>query len=231
MTAAGVQIPAPGNVPAAAAGTRRELVSGGWRVARLYLVSRRVPLAVLLLAGLGGALWAALHWRWNIVGGPAARDFIPLTIQAGAAAVIAVTTYGPFGEPERATGRWLPGLRLGAAVGLTVVAFGLLAAGASAGALPGGDLALLRDIGGLAGIGLLSAAVISGAFGWVGPMAYLLVTEGALAHRSPTPWIWPGRLPQDRGGALCAGLVLAAGLVLITARGPRERGREPGPAS
>ncbi len=49
-------------------------------------------------------------------GGPAAQALIPLTIEAGAAAVIAVTTHGPFGDPERATGRWLPWLRLAAAV-------------------------------------------------------------------------------------------------------------------
>jgi hypothetical protein len=145
--------------------------------------------------------------------------------------VIAVSTYGPFGEPERAAGRWLPWLRLGTAVALTAVAFGALAAGAAAGGMPGGTLALLRNLGGMVGIGLLSAVVLGGAFGWTGPMAYLLITEGALAHRSATPWIWPARPPHDRGGAICACLVIAAGLVLITVRGPRESDREPGPAS
>ena len=227
MTTAGLHRPAPGSVPPPAAGTRRNRAAAGWRLTRLYLVSRRVPMALALLAGLGALLWAALHWHWNIAGGPAARQFIPLTIQTGAAAVIAVTTYGPFGEPERAAGRWLPWLRLGAAVALTAIAFGALAAGAAA----GGSLALLRNLGGMAGIGLLSAAVLGGAFGWTGPMAYLLITEGALAHRSATPWVWPTRLPHDRGGAICAGLVIAAGLALITVRGPRESGRESGPAS
>jgi hypothetical protein len=190
-----------------------------------------VPLALALLAGLGALLWAALRWHWNIAGGAAARQFIPLTIQTGAAAVVAVTTYGPFGEPERAAGRWLPWLRLGAAVALTAVAFGALAAGAAAGGMPGGIPALLRNLGGMAGIGLLSAAVLGGAFGWTGPMAYLLIIEGALAHRSTTPWVWPTRPPHDRGGAICACLVLAAGLVLITVRGPRESARDSGPAS
>ena len=62
-------------------------------------------------------------------------------------------------------------------------------------------------------------------------MAYLVVTEGALAGGWTTPWIWPARPPHDVGGALCAGLAVAAGLVLITVRGPREPGRESGPAS
>jgi len=231
MTTAGLHRPAPGSVPPPAAGTRRDRAAAGWRLTRLYLVSRRVPMALALLAGLGALLWAALHWHWNIAGGAAAQQFIPLTIETGAAAVIAVTTYGPFGEPERAAGRWLPWQRLGAAVALSTVAFGALAAGAAAGGMPGGTLALLRDLGGVAGIGLLSAAVLGGAFGWTGPMAYLLITEGALAHRSATPWVWPTRPPDDRGGAICACLVIAAGLVLVTVRGPRESGREPGPAS
>ena len=231
MTAAGLHRPAPGSVPPPAAWTRRDRGAAGWRLARLYLVSRRVPMALALLAGLGALLGAALHWRWGIAGGPAAQQFIPLTIQTGAAAVIAVTTYGPFGEPERAAGRWLPWLRLGAAVALTAAAFGALAAGAAAGGMPGGTLALLRNLGGMAGIGLLSAAVLGGAFGWTGPMAYLLISEGALAHRSATPWVWPARPPHDRGGVICACLVIAAGLVLITVLGPRESGRESGPAS
>ena len=232
MTTAGLHRPAPGSVPPPGlAGTRRGRAAAGRRLARLYLVSRRVPMALMLLAGLGALLWAALHSHWNIAGGAAARQFIPLTIETGAAAVIAVTTYGPFGEPERAAGRWLPWLRLGAAVAVTAIAFGALAAGAAAGGMPGGTLALLRNLGGMAGIGLLSGVVLGGAFGWTGPMAYLLITEGALAHRSTAPWVWPTRLPHDRGGAICAGLVLAAGLVLITVRGPRESGRESGPAS
>jgi hypothetical protein len=223
MTTAGLRRPVPGNVPPPAAGTRRDRAAAGWRLARLYLVSRRVPMALALLAGLGALLWAALHWHWNIAGGAAARLFVPLTIQTGAAAVITVTTYGPFGEPERAAGRWLPWLRLGAAVALTAVAFGALAAGAAAGGMPGGTLALLRNFGGMTGIGLLSAAVLGGAFGWTGPMAYLLITEGALAHRSVTPWVWPTRPPHDLGAVICASLVFAAGIVVITMRGGRDR--------
>ncbi|HEY7265955.1 MAG TPA: hypothetical protein VH589_31260 [Trebonia sp.] len=205
--------------------------AAGWRLVRLYLVSRRVPMALALLAGLGALLWSALHWHWNVAGGAAAQAFIPLTIETGAAALVAVTTYGPFGEPERAAGRWLPWLRLGAAVALTAVAFGALAAGAAAGGMPGGTLALVRDFGGLVGVGLLSAVIVGGAFSWAGPMAYLLITEGALAHRSTTPWVWPTRPPHDRGGVICACLIFAAGLVLITVRGPRESTRDSGPAS
>jgi hypothetical protein len=225
VTTAGLHRGAPGNAPTQPVQSSRARVVACCRLVRLYLISRRVPTALVLLAGLGGLLGASLYWHWYIAGGAAAQQFIPLTIETGAAAVIAVTTYGPFGESERSAGRWLPGLRLVAAIALTAVALGALAAGAAAGAMPGGTLVLLRNLGGITGVGLLSAAIIGGAFGWTGPMAYLLVAEAALAHGSTTPWIWPTRAPHDRGAAICACLVIAAGLVLITVRGPRESDR------
>jgi hypothetical protein len=222
MTIAGIQSSPPGAVPAPPA--YRPAVAS-LRLPWLYLLSRRVPAALALLAGLGALLWAALHWRWNIAGGPATQELIPLTIEAGAAAVIAVTTHGPFGEPERATGRWLPYLRLGAAVALTAIAYGALAAGATGGALPGGAVALLRNLVGITGIGLLSAAAVGGAFAWTGPLAYLLVTEVALTGNPTTPWLWAARPPDDLGGALCAALLFAAGTAAVTLFGARDSGR------
>ena len=229
MTAAGVQSSPPGAVSAPLAA--RSAV-GALRLVWLYLLSRRVPAALGLLAALGVLLWAALRWRWNVAGGPAAQALIPLTIETGAAAVIAVTTHGPFGDPERATGRWLPWLRLAAAVTLTATAFGMLAAGAAGaagGALPGGTLALLRNLAGMTGTGLLAAAALGGAFGWTGPMAYWLVTESVLAAHWTTPWIWPARPPHDRGAAVCASLVFAAGIAAVTLLGARDSGRRSAP--
>jgi hypothetical protein len=217
MTATGIDRP-----PEAALAPALILTAIGFaRVARLYLISRRVPAATGLLAAVSAVLWAALHWHWSIVGGAAAQQFIPLTIEAAAAAIIAVTTYGPFGDTERAAGRWLPCLRLCTALALTAVAFGLLAAGTFAGLLPGGTLAILRDLGGMTGTGFLAAAAFGGAFGWTGPLAYLIITEGALAGTWATPWIWPTRPPHDLGGALCGAIAFAAGTAIITIRGSR----------
>ena len=226
MTAAGVHRPPPG---AAEASLASRPARTSLRMPWLYLVSRRAPAAVGLLAALGVLLWVALHWNWSVAGGPAARQVVPLVIETGAAAVIAVTTYGPFGDTERATGRWLPWLRLGAALLLTAVAAGALAAGASGGHLPGGTVAMVRNLAGMTGTGLLAAAALGGAFGWTGPMAYLLVTEGALAGGWTTPWIWPGRPPHDIGGALCACGVFAAGIVAVTLLGARDSSRRPAP--
>ena len=80
---------------------------------------------VIALVACGVVLRVALHWHWI----SAAAGRLPLLIEAGAAALVAVACGSPFGEPERATGRWLPWLRLGAALGLTATAFGGLAAG------------------------------------------------------------------------------------------------------
>ena len=223
MTAAGIHSTPRGTAPAEAA---YPPAVAALRLAWLHAVSRRVPAALGLLAALGVLLWVALHYHWNIAGGPAARMFIPLTIEAAAAAVVAVGMYGPFGELEHATGRWLPWLRLTAAVALTAAAFGALAAGATGGNLPGGSVALLRNIAGFTGLGLLAAVVFGGMLAWAGPLAYLLVTEVALSGNPATPWVWPARPPHDLGGALCAAGVFAAGILLVTVHGPRESARD-----
>jgi hypothetical protein len=221
MTAAGIHESPPAPAPASPA-----FAVAGARLVWLYLVSRRVPAAAGLLAALGCLLWAALHWHWNIAGGLAAQLVIPLVIETGAAGIVAVSSHGPFGEVERATGRWLPWLRLGTAVALTAAAVGALAAGAAAAHLGDGTLGMLRNVAGLTGIGLLAAAVTGGALAWIGPMAYLVVAELALVNAWVTPWTWPARPPHDRGAAICAAVVLAAGLVVTTARGARDSARE-----
>ena len=226
MTAAEIDHGSPA-VPARA----RPAVVGA-RLAWLHLASRRAPAATGLLAAISALLWASLNWHWNIAGGPSAQRVIPLTIEAGTAAVIAVSTYGPFGEPERATGRWLPWLRLAAAFLLTAAAVGALAAAGAGAHLAGGPLDVLRNVAGITGIGLLCAATISGGLAWIGPVAYLIPGLYALYTQwhhpaLTTPWLWPGRPPHDLGAAICAGLVFAAGVAAITVRGARDVVGEP----
>jgi len=219
VTAAEVGQPALEPARRGAAGPSR----AGLRLVRLHAASRHVLTCLVVLAACAIALRTALHWLPR--SGVYARQ-IPLTIEAGAAAVIGVTTRSPFGEPERATGRWLPWLRLAASVALTAIAVGALAAGAAAAHLAGGVVALTRDLAGFTGIALLTAAVLGGGLAWIGPMAYLAVTLPALAGNWSTPWIWPARPPHDRGAAICAALVFAAGVAVITVRGARDRSRE-----
>jgi hypothetical protein len=201
------------------------------RLARLHAASRRLPMALALLAACAAGLRAVLSGHWDAYGALQ----LPLIFEACCAAVIAVTAGSPFGEPERAAGRWLPFLRLGAAVALTALAAGALTAAGTGAHLAGGFLAVLRNVAGLTGIGLLCATVLGGPMAWTGPLAYLVAgVYGLYSDWHPptlgTPWIWPARPPHDVGGALCAGVVFAAGLVAITVRGARDRLTDDGPS-
>ncbi len=197
----------------------------GIRLLLLHLISRRVPAAVAVLAACGVLLRLGLHWHWINGTGPQAAE-LPVLIESAAAAVIAIVTASPFGEPERATGRWLPYLRLADALGLTLAAVGVLAAAAAAAGLPGGTLAIVRNVAGLAGLGLLFSAVLGGLLAWIGPMAYGIVAEYAIIEAWTTPWMWPARPPHDRGAALCAALAFASGLLVTTVRGARTPAHE-----
>jgi hypothetical protein len=192
------------------------------RLVRLHAASRRLPAALVLVAACAAGLRGALYGHWDSYGALQ----LPLIFEAGSAAVIAVTAGSPFGEPERATGRWLPFLRLGATVTLTGLAVGALAVAGAGLPLAGGFPDIVRNVAGLTGIGLLCAAALSGPLGWTGPLAYLVVgLYGLYTDWHPpalsTPWIWPARPPYDAGGALCAAVVFAAGLAAITIRGAR----------
>ncbi|MFC1405588.1 MULTISPECIES: hypothetical protein [Streptacidiphilus] len=204
-----------------AAGGRALRRGAAVRLVRLHLLSRQVPGALLALVGCGIALRCVLLLHW-VVGDGAAAQQTPLLIEAAAASVVAVAARNPFGESERSTGRWLPYLRVGSALALTGAVVGLLAAGAAGAHLPGGCWELLRSVAGLTGIGLLSAAALGGAVSWVGPLAYTVVAEFALAAAWRTPWIWVTRPGHDTGAGLFVVLVLLAGVVLIALRGPRD---------
>jgi hypothetical protein len=223
VTVTGLRTPAPGGSAAPAAPVLRW---PGLRMTWLFLASRRISASLAALALLGLTMRAALSWHWTLGSHGSAAQAVPVLIEAGAAAVIAITTSNPFCEPERATGRWLPYLRLGTAVALTAAAVGALAAGAAAAGLAGGTLDLLRNVSGLTGLGLLVAPVTGGLLAWVGPLGYLMVAEIGLTAAWGSPLLWPGRPSHDLGGALCAGLVFAAGLVATTARGARDSVRE-----
>jgi hypothetical protein len=158
----------------------------------------------------------ALQHHWG-----AQAQQVPLVIEAATATIIAATTRSPFGESERATGRWLPYLRLGLALALTAIAVAALAAGSAGAHLPGGELELLRNVAGVVGIGLLSAPLL-GAYAWVGPIAYAVVAEYALTANWSSPWLWPGRSPHDPAAAIWAALVFVAGVVVIATWGPRD---------
>jgi hypothetical protein len=215
-----------GTVRAAAAPAGRRLAlpsRAGMRLVRLHAVSRRVPATVAAIAACAIGLRIALIGHWDAYGALQ----LPLIFEAAAVMAITVTTASPFGEPERAGGRWLPFLRLACALALTAVAVGALAAAGTGAHLAGGTLEVLRNVAGMTGIGLLCAAVLGGGLAWTGPAGYLLVAVYALYTQwhgpaLTTPWLWPARPADDLGAAICAALVFGCGAALITVRGARD---------
>jgi hypothetical protein len=194
----------------------------GVRLVWLHLRSRRVPAAVLALAVCGAVLRAALRWNWAFQSGRLSQE-LPMLIEAGAAVAIVVSTHSPFGEPERATGRWLPYLRLGSALLLTGLAIAALQLGVTGASLNGGVMQLARNVIGITGIGLLSSLVTGGLLAWILPLGYVAFAEYALIEAWNNPWTWPVRPPADRGAWICACLVYAVGLLAFSLRGARTR--------
>jgi hypothetical protein len=207
--------------PAVPAGAARR-IPAGTRLTWLHLRTRRVPAGILALAACGAVLHAALHWHWTFNSGPYAQQ-VPLIIEAGAAAAIAVTAHSPFGETERATGRWLPYLRLLTAAGLTGLAIALLQLGVVGESLNEGAAVLARNVIGITGIGLLCSLVTGGLLAWTLPLGYMAFCQYALLEAWTAPWTWPARPPADRGAWICACAVFAVGLLAFTIRGPRTR--------
>jgi hypothetical protein len=191
------------------------------RLVWLHAASRRVPGTMVVLAACAGVMRVILASRWVVPGGPGSTE-LPAMIEGAVAAVVAVTAYNPFGESERATGRWLPWLRAGTALAVTAAAIGLLCVAVAGAALPGGDLAMIRNTAGAAGLGLLCAGVVGGLLAWIGPLAYTVIAVIGIEERWTSPWTWPARAGLDRGAGICAGLAFGAGIVLIAVRGARD---------
>lgn len=200
--------------------------SAAWlalRLVRLHLASRRATAALATAAACALTLRIALHWSWDTYGALQ----LPLILESLCAAAVGVTMGSPFGEPERATGRWLPLLRLGSAIAMTTAAVVALALASIGVDLAGGVADVVRNVAGLVGIGLLCAALLGGALAWTGPVVYMLVgAYGLYTDWHPpaltSPWIWPARPPHDLGAALCAAAVFAIGIAAATWRGARE---------
>jgi hypothetical protein len=204
-------------------------VSPAARLAWLHLRSRRAPAALVALLACGVALWASLRYHWWLGTGNAAGE-VPMILQGCAAAIIAVTMHSPFGEPERATGRWLPLLRAGLVLALCGAVIGFFALGAAAAYDPragvylaGGILPVARNVLGLTGIGLIFCLITGALIAWIGPLAFTAIAQYALIANYSGPLTWPTRPPADRGGWIAAMVVFAAGLIAFTIRGARIR--------
>jgi len=128
-----------------------------------------------------------------------------MLLQGCAAGIIAVTMHSPVGEPERATGRRLPFLRAGLVLALCGAAIGFFALGAAAADNPragvylaGGILPVVRNILGMTGIGLIFCLVTGALIAWIGPVAFMAISQYALIANYSEPLTWPTRLRGRR---------------------------------
>jgi hypothetical protein len=193
-------------------------VSG--RLLWLHLLSRRTPLALILVIAVAVLLRAVQPWT---EGTGEFAGMLPLVLAVAAAAVIANSTHSPLGEPERATYP-LPWLRL-----IQVTAFLLAAAGLLGLARLGHDpLAAIRNLGGFTGLALITAAVISAPLSWITPLAYAIYCGGPIDIQAVTLWSWPALPSSNDTAALIALLLLGAGVTAITRAGARDRHADPG---
>jgi hypothetical protein len=223
VTITDIQKPPPAPAPAA------WQVSSAARLVWLHLRSRSVPPALAALLACGVTLWASLHYHWWLGAGHGAGE-LPMALQGCAAAIIAVTTHSPFGEPERATGLRLPLVRAtlvvtlcGAAVGSFALATAVADNPRTGVYLAGGILPVVRNVLGMTAIGLIFCLVTGGLLAWIGPLAFMAVCQFALVANYSEPLTWPTRPPTDRGGWIAAMAVFAVGLIVYTIRGPRVR--------
>ena len=116
-----------------------------------------------------------------------------MIIEAGAAAVIAVTAHSPFGQTERSAGPWLPYLRLLAAIALTGLAILALQLGAAGENLNDGIAVLARNVIGFTGLGLLCSLVTGGLLAWTLPMGHTTFCQYALLEVWTAPVDLAGR--------------------------------------
>jgi hypothetical protein len=193
-------------------------VSG--RLLWLHLLSRRAPLALILIVAVAAVLRAMQPWT---EGGGEFAGLLPLVVVVAAAAVIATSARSPFGEPERATYP-VSRLRLIQVTALLLAAAGLLGL-----ARLGHDpLAAIRNLGGFTGLALLTAVVISAPLSWITPLALAIYCGGPIDIQDVSLWSWPALPSSNATAALIAIALLGAGVTAITRVGAHDRQPDPG---
>jgi hypothetical protein len=173
-----------------------------------FLASRR---AYAALTGIVVAVLAARiaeHWTGRT---PPADVILPLVTALLPAAVIAGSTGHPFGELERVAARPLMPLRLVHLALLVAVALTAVAVRHPVSTAP-------RDLIGMTGIALLTAAVVGAQLSWTVPLGYAVVCIGANSLGRPNLLVWPLLPAAHHGAAVLVTVLLGLGLVASGSR-------------
>jgi hypothetical protein len=127
------------------------------------------------------------------------------------AAVIAGGTGHPFGEMEGVSARPLAPLRLvhlGLLVAVALIAVTVRHPGSAA----------ARDLVGLTGVALLTAAVLGAHLSWTVPLGYAVVCVGASSLGRPNLLVWPLLPAADHGAVVLVATLLGLGLAVSCRR-------------
>jgi hypothetical protein len=202
------------------------------RLAYLYLRSRQVERALVLLALLGAA---ALLWRRLSDGDPLNSDLMVTGLPVAAAVIIGASTGSPFRDVEDTARHWLPALRLPHLAGLVTLAAGALALTAAAWHVADIQWALARNLILFSGLALLGARLVGPGLGWLLPVGYgfLAFLATLLAAEQPhhqlqwaksdVRWAWSLHAGKEHEAALVASLVLVISLGIVAQWGARDR--------
>jgi hypothetical protein len=168
-----------------------------YRLLMSHLRSRRTGWALLTLTAIAVVNHLVTPWT----NGTSPTEWLLLTLPAvAAAAVIATSTHSPFGEPEQATNP-LPRLRFSHL--LSMIPF----AGAAFALTQTDPVEAVRNLAGLTGLALLTAAAIGTAACWITPLAYAILCGGAIDLHETSAWTWPA-LPSTDSNAMSIALAL-----------------------
>ncbi|WP_436525505.1 hypothetical protein [Actinoplanes sp. HUAS TT8] len=189
---------------------------------RLYLRSRRAPMALAVTAGV-----AALMWTLWAVASKTHEVGVPMVVLTVLLMVAALTT--TLGSPDTqlehtAALPWPPRRAAHLLVALLIVV-GLLAVTLVTPARFSPALLVLRDAAGLLGLTGLGAAVVGPARAWFVPLGWTLaavlfpVSESVLA-RVVT---WQMQEPRSTPAAVTASVLAFGGLIAYALMGPARR--------
>lgn len=202
------------------------------RFVMLYVRSRRVGWAVLTLALLALGSWIGSAWLFaQPEFGIGTGSLRPLLIFAtfASASVVGTSADSPFGETERTAARPLPPVRFGHLAALLLIAVFLLLVVLTSFDLENVQsshpvLALVRNLGGLGGLTLLTARLIGARLSWTVPLAFVMTAY--LAAKLPddtfAAWAWHMQPGRDGLSWIIAAALIFAGLAVVSLYGTRE---------
>lgn len=186
---------------------------------RLYLRSRRAPVAIGTAAGILVLMWVL--WEMNSDSPEAGLQMVVLSILLLVAA-LTMTMSGPDDELDKTGALPWPARRALHLLTVLVLIGGLLLITQFTGARFGPMSLVLRDTAGLLGLTALSAAALGTAKAWFVPLGWTLVAvlfpQGDnLLGRVLT---WQAQEPPSRAAAVTATVLALTGLIAYTVTGP-----------